>query len=152
MLYAFPKVEKLLSKFHARVESRLAKDTSDLKNSRLKGQEKPPSPSPGTYSLGGLLPHARVSDDEEVCPICLLEMVEGESLTSCKDGCNNRLHQHCMEICEFIISYGYCMEHWLDMRWQVANEAGIVELAMNISYLTSTSGVIDLLKTIKKFC
>ncbi|XP_020605273.1 mitogen-activated protein kinase kinase kinase 1-like [Orbicella faveolata] len=25
-------------------------------------------------------------------------MVEGESLTSCQDGCNNRLHQHCMEI------------------------------------------------------
>ncbi|XP_020909924.2 mitogen-activated protein kinase kinase kinase 1 [Exaiptasia diaphana] len=25
-------------------------------------------------------------------------MVEGESLTCCKGGCNNRLHQHCMEI------------------------------------------------------
>ena len=35
-----------------------------------------------------------------MCPICLLEMVEGESLTSCQDGCHNRLHQHCMEICK----------------------------------------------------
>lgn len=97
---SFPKVEKLLSKFHARVKSRLAKDTSsDLKNSRSKGQDKPSSPSPSTSSLGASLPNPR--DEEEVCPICLLEMVEGESLTSCKDGCNNRLHQHCMEICKF---------------------------------------------------
>ena len=49
--------------------------------------------------MEGLSSHPR--DDEETCPICLLEMVEGESLMSCEDGCNNRLHQHCMEICKF---------------------------------------------------
>ncbi|KAL9951014.1 hypothetical protein ACROYT_G043600 [Oculina patagonica] len=92
-------VEKLLSKFHARVKSRLQKDTSgQMKNSKSRGQRSlPPSPTPGTSSsLGGMSPLPR--EDEEVCPICLLEMVEGESLTSCEDGCNNRLHQHCMEI------------------------------------------------------
>ena len=47
-----------------------------------------------------MLPQTR--EDEEVCPICLLEMVEGESLTSCEGGCNNRLHQHCMEICKLV--------------------------------------------------
>ena len=93
------KVENLLSKFHARVTSRLQKDTSgQLKNSRSRGQRSTPPSTPSTSGLGGLLPQAR--EDEEVCPICLLEMVEGESLTSCQDGCNNRLHQHCMEICK----------------------------------------------------
>jgi len=90
-------VENLLSKFHARVTSRLQKDTSgQLKNSRSRGQRSTPPSTPSTSGLGGLLTQAR--EDEEVCPICLLEMVEGESLTSCQDGCNNRLHQHCMEI------------------------------------------------------
>ena len=94
------KVENLLSKYHARVKSRLQKDTSgQIKNSRSRGLRSTPPSTPGTSSsLGGLLPQAR--EDEEVCPICLLEMVEGESLTSCQDGCNNRLHQHCMEICK----------------------------------------------------
>ena len=70
-----------------------------MKNSRSKGHEKVPSPAPGTASMEGLSSHQR--DEEETCPICLLEMVEGESLMSCEDGCNNRLHQHCMEICKF---------------------------------------------------
>ena len=88
-----------MSKYHAHIESRLTKDASDLKNSRSKGHEKVPSPAPGTASVEGLSSHPH--DDEETCPICLLEMVEGESLMSCEDGCNNRLHQHCMEICKF---------------------------------------------------
>lgn len=90
-------MEKLLSKFHARVKSRLQKDMNAQKTSRAKGQRSTPPTTPCTNSLGGL-PQAR--EDEEVCPICLLEMVEGESLTSCQDGCHNRLHQHCMEICK----------------------------------------------------
>ncbi|XP_071952558.1 mitogen-activated protein kinase kinase kinase 1-like isoform X2 [Antedon mediterranea] len=35
---------------------------------------------------------------EETCPICLLEMIEGESLVICQDGCHNRLHHHCVMI------------------------------------------------------
>ena len=89
----------MLSKFHARVKSRLEKDTSGLKQSRLRGQRIPPPPSPCMSNIGGMSTHVR--DEEEVCPICLLEMVEGESLMSCEEGCNNRLHQHCMEICKF---------------------------------------------------
>ena len=34
----------------------------------------------------------------------------------------------------------------LDMRWQIANKARSTELAIIISYLTSTSGIIVLLK------
>jgi mitogen-activated protein kinase kinase kinase 1 len=38
-------------------------------------------------------------EDEDICPICLLEMVEGESLTVHINGCGNSLHHHCMAIC-----------------------------------------------------
>ncbi|XP_062507494.1 mitogen-activated protein kinase kinase kinase 1-like isoform X2 [Corticium candelabrum] len=37
-------------------------------------------------------------DDEDICPICLLEMVDGESLTVHINGCGNSLHHHCMAI------------------------------------------------------
>lgn len=36
--------------------------------------------------------------EEEICPICLLEMVDGESLVACVTGCRNKLHHHCMAI------------------------------------------------------
>lgn len=36
--------------------------------------------------------------EEETCPICLLEMVDGESLVACVTGCRNKLHHHCMAI------------------------------------------------------
>ena len=40
--------------------------------------------------------------DEDTCPICLLEMVEGESLTECFHGCQNKLHHHCIAICKYM--------------------------------------------------
>ena len=40
------------------------------------------------------------SEEEDVCPICLNELDEGEDLITCRC-CGNRLHQHCMDICEY---------------------------------------------------
>ncbi len=40
-------------------------------------------------------------EEEEVCPICLNELDEGEDLLVCS-GCHNQLHQHCMDICELL--------------------------------------------------
>ena len=37
-------------------------------------------------------------EEEETCPICLLEMVEGESITECVLGCKNKLHHHCIDV------------------------------------------------------
>ena len=37
-------------------------------------------------------------EEEDTCPICLLEMVEGESITECAIGCKNKLHHHCIDI------------------------------------------------------
>ena len=39
------------------------------------------------------------SAEEDVCPICLNELDEGEDLLVCA-GCHNRLHQHCMDVCK----------------------------------------------------
>ena len=39
------------------------------------------------------------SEEEDICPICLNELDEGEDLINCRR-CGNRLHQHCMDICE----------------------------------------------------
>jgi len=39
--------------------------------------------------------------EEDVCPICLNELDEGEDLLVCP-GCHNHLHQHCMDVCEWV--------------------------------------------------
>ncbi|XP_049782543.1 mitogen-activated protein kinase kinase kinase 1-like isoform X2 [Schistocerca cancellata] len=36
--------------------------------------------------------------EDEKCPICLLEMTDGESLVECNSGCHNKLHHHCMAV------------------------------------------------------
>ncbi|KAK3922207.1 Mitogen-activated protein kinase kinase kinase 1, partial [Frankliniella fusca] len=41
---------------------------------------------------------SNVKNEEDLCPICLLDMVDGESLVTCNTGCRNRLHHHCMAI------------------------------------------------------
>lgn len=40
-------------------------------------------------------------EEEQMCPICLLDMLDEESLTVCEEGCRNKLHHHCMSICEY---------------------------------------------------
>ena len=98
----FTQVESLFKKFHERVNSRLKKSVSAQKNTRGKSSYRmtPPSSPTASSSFASALTSNGGKDEEEVCPICLLEMVEGESLTFCQGGCNNRLHQHCMEICK----------------------------------------------------
>ena len=55
------------------------------------------------------------SDEEDkICPICLLEIVEGEDLVECVNGCHIELHRHCMEICKEISSACYCIVHSFD--------------------------------------
>ena len=50
------------------------------------------------------------SDEEEdvICPICLLEIVEGEDLVECVKRCHIQLHRHCMEICKDTIMSLVC--------------------------------------------
>ncbi|XP_074643836.1 mitogen-activated protein kinase kinase kinase 1-like [Tubulanus polymorphus] len=49
-------------------------------------------------SQESLLSDRSKDDEEEICPICLLEMIDGESLVKCDQGCQNKLHHHCIAI------------------------------------------------------
>jgi hypothetical protein len=44
-----------------------------------------------------------VKEEDDTCPICLLEMLEGESLLKCENGCQNRLHHHCISVCTYFV-------------------------------------------------
>lgn len=88
-------VEMLFHKFHASVSSRITKKAKVVaKNKHTFRRTSQESSSQNVSTLR--------NDEDFQCPICLLEMVEGESLTLC-DGCCNTLHQHCMAICKFEI-------------------------------------------------
>ncbi|CAG0922611.1 unnamed protein product [Notodromas monacha] len=79
-------VESLLEKFEKRRANQLRR-------------KKPPDG--GTFrnsTAETTLPNQTTSSDEELCAICLLEMVDGEGLTSCRHGCKNQLHFHCIAI------------------------------------------------------
>ncbi|XP_070563625.1 mitogen-activated protein kinase kinase kinase 1-like [Ptychodera flava] len=95
-------VEALFQQYHARRKSLLKKlsRSSSFKSAKSKSgskenvqSETPPStPEPNSEQ-------SSTKDlEEEVCPICLLEMIEGESLVVCQDGCHNKLHHHCVAI------------------------------------------------------
>jgi hypothetical protein len=49
------------------------------------------------------LPYSIKDEEEQMCPICLLGMLDEESLTVCEDGCRNKLHHHCMSICMWLL-------------------------------------------------
>ncbi|KAL3209058.1 hypothetical protein MRX96_009572 [Rhipicephalus microplus] len=62
-------------------------------------------------------------DDASTCPICLLEMFEGESVITCDKGCGNQLHHHCASIWVLQCSRNgepvvcpLCRCHWKDDR------------------------------------
>ncbi|XP_063888653.1 mitogen-activated protein kinase kinase kinase 1-like [Scylla paramamosain] len=56
--------------------------------------------SPSNTPTGTPSPHSDSSagEEESQCPICLMCMVEGESLVACEAGCRNQLHHHCMAV------------------------------------------------------
>ncbi|WAR24323.1 M3K1-like protein, partial [Mya arenaria] len=51
---------------------------------------------PNTSSRSSL-GHRSVREEDDTCPICLLEMLEGESLLKC-EACQNKLHHHCITV------------------------------------------------------
>jgi mitogen-activated protein kinase kinase kinase 1 len=94
-------VEALFRNFHAR-------RTSLIENLRKKKVRKSPPPKeetdqdqPSTEDCKKTqqVEHEEEEEEEEdSCPICLLEMVEGESVTECVLGCQNKFHHHCIAI------------------------------------------------------
>lgn len=104
-MYHNLQVEMLFHKFHASVSLRIG-DKTKLVN--YKSKQAPRRGTMDSHAQNGLVGTGSNSssprNEEDVqCPICLLEMVDGESLTIC-DGCCNTLHQHCMAICMCALS------------------------------------------------
>ncbi|XP_072045102.1 mitogen-activated protein kinase kinase kinase 1-like isoform X2 [Amphiura filiformis] len=99
-------VETLFRRYQSRQKTRLKQKPESDNNAKLRrpssDESSTPddtsrSKSPATNSATSSLSSDQ-SKEEDLCPICLLEMVEGESLVVCKEGCHNRLHHHCVAI------------------------------------------------------
>ncbi|KAF4081902.1 hypothetical protein AMELA_G00145580 [Ameiurus melas] len=90
-------VESLFQKYHNRRSSRIKapsrstiqKFVSRMSNSHTTCTSSS-SPSSNENSMK--------DEEEQMCPICLLDMLDEESLTVCEEGCRNKLHHHCMSI------------------------------------------------------
>ncbi|CAG5120844.1 unnamed protein product [Candidula unifasciata] len=99
-------VENLFRIYHDKRSSRIAKRRLSQRRKEEYIQEEGRGEGDGA-SLAGTLDNSRlpsesdagsVREEEDICPICLLEMLEGESLIKCEHGCHNRLHHHCIAI------------------------------------------------------
>ncbi|XP_056322373.1 mitogen-activated protein kinase kinase kinase 1 isoform X2 [Danio aesculapii] len=90
-------VESLFQKYHNRRSSRIkapSRSTIQKFVSRMSN-----SHTSCTSSASPSSTESSMKDEEEqMCPICLLDMLDEESLTVCEEGCRNKLHHHCMSI------------------------------------------------------
>ncbi|XP_077203270.1 mitogen-activated protein kinase kinase kinase 1 isoform X2 [Paroedura picta] len=90
-------VESLFQKYHCRRSSRIkapSRNTIQKFVSRMSNSHTLSSSSTSTSSSENSIK----DEEEQMCPICLLGMLDEESLTVCEDGCRNKLHHHCMSI------------------------------------------------------
>ncbi|XP_066458470.1 mitogen-activated protein kinase kinase kinase 1 isoform X2 [Eleutherodactylus coqui] len=90
-------VESLFQKYHSRRSSRIkapSRNTIQKFVSRMSNSHTSSSSTTSTSSSDTSIK----DEDEQMCPICLLGMLDEESLTVCEEGCRNKLHHHCMSI------------------------------------------------------
>ncbi|KAG8598963.1 hypothetical protein GDO81_002820 [Engystomops pustulosus] len=90
-------VESLFQKYHSRRSSRIkapSRNTIQKFVSRMSNSHTSSSSTTSTSSADTSIK----DEDEQMCPICLLGMLDEESLTVCEEGCRNKLHHHCMSI------------------------------------------------------
>uniref|UniRef100_UPI00398ED3D5 mitogen-activated protein kinase kinase kinase 1 isoform X1 n=2 Tax=Pristiophorus japonicus TaxID=55135 RepID=UPI00398ED3D5 len=90
-------VESLFQKYHSRRSSRIkapSRNTIQKFVSRMSNSHTSASSSTSTSNAENSLK----DEEEQMCPICLLDMLDEESLTVCEEGCRNKLHHHCMSI------------------------------------------------------
>ncbi|XP_059155208.1 mitogen-activated protein kinase kinase kinase 1-like isoform X2 [Physella acuta] len=96
-------VESLFRIFHDKRSSRITKRTASQRRKEIikedyGGEGEQVVDTPDNNRLPSESDTGSVREEEETCPICLLEMLEGESLICCENGCHNRLHHHCIAI------------------------------------------------------
>ncbi|KAE8636292.1 hypothetical protein XENTR_v10002926 [Xenopus tropicalis] len=90
-------VESLFQKYHSRRSSRIkapSRNTIQKFVSRMSSSHTLSSSTTSTSSSDTSMK----DEEEQMCPICLLGMLDEESLTVCEEGCRNKLHHHCMSI------------------------------------------------------
>ncbi|CAH2296307.1 mitogen-activated kinase kinase kinase 1 isoform X1 [Pelobates cultripes] len=90
-------VESLFQKYHSRRSSRIkapSRNTIQKFVSRMSNSHTLSSSTTSTSSSDTSLK----DEEEQMCPICLLGMLDEESLIVCEEGCRNKLHHHCMSI------------------------------------------------------
>jgi len=90
-------VESLFRSYHKRIAKLTKGKKLPVTDGRLKSSQQVENVS-AHLSSSSANSSPKERDDEDTCPICLLEMVEGESMTICTEGCLNKLHHHCMSI------------------------------------------------------
>ncbi|XP_067679391.1 mitogen-activated protein kinase kinase kinase 1-like isoform X1 [Haliotis asinina] len=93
-------VENLFRIYHDRRSSRIhsRRLEKERKKETAQQQEDTVNNSAENTSLPSESDAGSMREEEDTCPICLLEMLEGESLLKCENGCHNRLHHHCIAI------------------------------------------------------
>ncbi|GFO13303.1 mitogen-activated protein kinase kinase kinase 1, partial [Plakobranchus ocellatus] len=98
-------VENLFRIYHDKRSSRIKRRRpSQRKKSMVKeeiegeGEEEASADVTDSSRMPSESDTGSVREEEDTCPICLLEMLEGESLIRCENGCHNRLHHHCIAI------------------------------------------------------
>ncbi|XP_071799794.1 mitogen-activated protein kinase kinase kinase 1-like [Asterias amurensis] len=95
-------VETLFRNYQARQKTRLKRSSSKATNQQQRKSSNEGSvemtSSTCTGSSDSTMNSDQCNKEEDLCPICLLEMIDGESLVVCQDGCRNRLHHHCVAI------------------------------------------------------
>ncbi|XP_065069659.1 mitogen-activated protein kinase kinase kinase 1-like isoform X2 [Rhopilema esculentum] len=91
-------VESLFRTYHKRLANLAKGKRQPITDGSKKSSQQTEVASTSQSSTSGSNSLPKEKDDDETCPICLLEMVEGESMTICTEGCLNKLHHHCMSI------------------------------------------------------
>ncbi|KAG5272702.1 hypothetical protein AALO_G00168410 [Alosa alosa] len=90
-------VESLFQKYHNRRSSRIKAPSRNTIQKFVSRMSNSHTTCPSSTSASST--ESSMKDEEEqMCPICLLDMLDEESLTVCEEGCRNKLHHHCMSI------------------------------------------------------
>ncbi|XP_024252754.1 mitogen-activated protein kinase kinase kinase 1 isoform X2 [Oncorhynchus tshawytscha] len=91
-------VESLFQKYHNRRSSRIKAPSRNTIQKFVLRMSNPLMSCPSSTSSASSNESSLKDEEEQMCPICLLDMLDEESLTVCEEGCRNKLHHHCMSI------------------------------------------------------
>uniref|UniRef100_A0A673Y847 Mitogen-activated protein kinase kinase kinase 1 n=1 Tax=Salmo trutta TaxID=8032 RepID=A0A673Y847_SALTR len=91
-------VESLFQKYHNRRSSRIKAPSRNTIQKFVSRMSNPHTTCPSSNSGASSNDSSLKDEEEQMCPICLLDMLDEESLTVCEEGCRNKLHHHCMSI------------------------------------------------------